>query len=495
MLQKPPESNSSLKKYELRKMRKIIYRTGFLVFILSFLSGCKMLQTPERQESKVVPASFDHSQDTTTIVRMNWKEYFSDKNLVTLIDSALKNNQELNITMQEIEILRNEVRTRRGEYLPFVDVRAGAGIEKDGRYTRNGSVDENGEIMPGRRFPDPLPNYQLGAFASWEVDVWKKLRNAKKSATLRYLAGREGRNFMVTNLIAEIADSYYELMAFDNQMDIIAKNIELQTDALQVVKQQKDAAKLTQLAINRFEAQLLNTTNRQYEIRQRIIETENRISFLTGSFPDGRIPRSSAGFNDIVLDSLHEGIPSQLLANRPDIRQAELELAARKLDINVARANFYPALRIEGGVGFQSFNAAYLINPESLLFGLAGDLVAPLVNRNAIIAQYNSANARQVQAVYDYERTILNAYVDVVNQLSSVQNFTKSYDTKSKEVEILMHSIVTANSLFRSARADYLEVLLTQREALESKMELVEIKRRQMNAKVNIYRALGGGWN
>lgn len=475
-------------------IRKIIYKNLPVVFILSSLLGCKTLQRPIKTENKFVPVTYGTSQDSATVATMNWKEYFSDGNLVALIDSALKRNQELNITLQEIEIMRNEVRTRGGEYLPFVDARAGAGVEKEGRYTRHGSVDENGEIMPGKKFPDPLPNYEVGVFASWEVDVWKKLRNSKKAAALRYLAGREGRNFLVTNLIGEIANSYYELMALDNQLDIIVKNIAIQTDALQIVRQQKDAAKLTQLAVNRFEAQLLNTTNLQYEIRQRIVETENELSFLTGSFPNG-IPRSSTQFNDILLDSLRVGIPSQLLANRADIRQAELDLAAARLDIKVARANFFPSVKIEGGVGFQAFNATYLLNPESMLFRMAGDLVAPLVNRNAIIAQYNTATARQVQAVYDYERTILNAYVDVVNQLSSVQNFAKSYEAKSREVDILMQSVVISNSLFRSARADYLEVLLTQREALESKMELVEIKRRQMNSKVNIYRALGGGWN
>lgn len=473
--------------------RTIFYRMLPVIFILSSLWGCKTFQKPIKTESKVVPESFKNSQDSTNVAQINWREYFTDKNLVVLIDSALKRNQELNITLQEIEIRRNEVRIRKGEYLPFVDLKAGAGLEKEGLYTRHGSVDENGEIMPGRKFPEPLPDYVVGAFASWEIDVWRKLRNAKKAAAFRYLASTEGRNFLVTNLIAEIANSYYELMALDNQLAIIQQNIELQTDALQIVKQQKDAAKLTQLAVNRFEAQLLNTTNLQYEIRQRIIETENRLSFLTGSFPTG-IPRSSTGFNDIVLDSVQVGIPSQLLANRPDVRQAEHELAAAKLDVKVARANFYPALRIEGGVGFQAFNPAYLINPESILFGLAGDLVAPLVNRNGIKAQYNSASAQQVQLVYDYERTILNAYVDVVNQLSSVQNFAKSYETKSKEAQILMQSVVISNSLFRSARADYLEVLLTQREALESKMALVEIRQRQMSAKVNIYKALGGGW-
>jgi outer membrane protein, multidrug efflux system len=184
-----------------------------------------------------------------------------------------------------------------------------------------------------------------------------------------------------------------------------------------------------------------------------------------------------------------------LLSNRPDIREAELKLQAANIDVKVARANFYPSFRITAGAGFQAFNAAYLLKPESMLYSLAGDLIAPLINRNAIIATYQSAGAKQIQEVYNYERTILNAYLEVQNQLSMVDNATKSYETTAQEVEILTRSISIANSLFMSARADYLEVLLIQREALESRMDLVEIKTKQMNAKVNIYRALGGGWN
>ena len=474
-------------------VRKIIYRILTSAFMVLSMVGCKTFQGPIKTESKEVPASFGYSQDAATIAGVSWRDYFSDDHLITLIDSALKKNQELNITLQEIEILKNEVRIRRGEYLPFVGLGLAAGLEKEGRFTRHGAVDESGEILPGRSFPEPLPNFEVAALASWEVDIWKKLRNAKKAAALRYLAGTEGKHFLVTNLIAEIASSYYELMALDNQLDIIRQNIQIQTGALEIVKQQMASAKLNQLAVNRFEAQLLNTTNRQYEIRQTIIETENRLSFLTGSFPAG-VPRSSAGFSEISLDSVQAGIPPQLLANRPDVRKAEMALAAAKLDVKVARANFFPAARILGGIGFQAFNVKYITDPESMLFNLAGDLVAPLVNRNGIKAQYSTASAMQVQAVYEYERTLLNAYVDVVNQLSFVQNFGKSYQTKNKEVDILMQSVVISNSLFRSARADYLEVLLTQREALESKMELIEIKEQQLRAKVNIYRALGGGW-
>ena len=476
-------------------IKKIVYKSFAFLLLFVFATSCKIQQQAIKTESKTVPVNFNgYSSDSTSIAELNWKEYFADENLIALIDTALRRNQELNITLQEIEISKNEVRARKGEYLPFVGIRAGAGVEKVGEYTRNGAVEKNLEVKPETKFPEPLPDYMVGVFASWELDVWKKLRNAKKSAALRYLASVEGKNFMMTNLVAEIANSYYELMALDNLLDIVQRNIQIQTDALQIVRQQKDAAKLTQLAVNRFEAQLLNTKGLQYDILQRRVEAENRINFLTGSFPK-TIQRSSAGFNDITVDSAYAGLPSQLLSNRPDIRQAELQLAAAKVDVKVARANFYPSFAITAGAGFQAFNIAYLITPESLLYNLAGDLMAPLINRNAIKASYNSANVRQTQEVYNYERTILNAYVDVVNQLSKVQNFSKSYEMKSKEVDILTQSIVISNSLFRSARADYLEVLLTQREALESKVELIEIKIKQMNAKVNIYKALGGGWN
>jgi len=161
----------------------------------------------------------------------------------------------------------------------------------------------------------------------------------------------------------------------------------------------------------------------------------------------------------------------------------------------VAKANFYPRLDISAAVGYRAFNPQFLFNPASILYSLAGDLTAPLINRNAIKATYATANAKQIQAVYNYERTVLNAYIEVVNQLSNIENLTKSYDTKSQEVQKLIESINISNNLFRSARADYMEVLLTQRDALESRFDLVETKMRQINAMINIYHAMGGGWN
>lgn len=458
-------------------------------------TACKLPVLTSKTENKSVPAGFSNTQDTTNLGTVKWKTYFTDPNLAALIDTALKNNQELNIAFQEIAMTKNEITARKGEYLPFVSIRGGAGVEKVGRYTSQGAGDATTDIKPGKEMPDPLPDFLIGAYATWEADIWHKLHNAKKAAVERYLSTIEGRNFVITSLIAEIANSYYELLALDNQLKIVDSNITIQSNALEIVKDQKEAARVTELAVRKFEAEVFNTRSLQYGIQQQITETENRINFLLGRFPQP-IVRNDQSLNAALPATIQAGIPSQLLSNRPDIKQAELELSASKLDVQVAKARFYPSVGISAGFGWNAFSPTYLLRtPESMLYSLAGELVAPLVNRNAIKAEYANANARQIQAVYNYERTIVNAYVEVANQVAKIGNLEKSYDLKSKQVDALTRSIDISNDLFRNARADYMEVLLTQRDALESKFELVETKMQQMKAMVNIYQALGGGWN
>jgi outer membrane protein, multidrug efflux system len=477
-----------------RNIKAIVYRYGGYALISFSLLACKNLALVNKTENKSVPASYNTAADTTNSAQIKWKDFFKDPQLAALIDTALGKNQELNIILQEIQIAKNEVRARRGAFLPFMNAGVGAGVDKVGRYTSQGASEANTEIMPGKATPDPLQSYLLGVNFSWEIDIWKKLRNARTSALARYLSTVEGKNFMVTHLISEIANSYYELVALDNQLDILKKNIELYQSSLEIVKLEKQSARVTELAVRRFEAEVLKTQSRQYYIMQQIVETENRINFLVGRFPQP-VARNSNGFIDLPVDTIYAGVPSQLLSNRTDIRQAEQELLAAKLDVKVAKAEFYPSLLITAGAGYSAFNPKYLLNtPQSILYNLAGDLVAPLVNRNAIKANYFSANARQVQAVYNYERSILRAYVEVVNQLSNIDNLRKSYNLKNGQVDVLSQSIDISTMLFKSARADYMEVLLTQRDALESKIELVETKKQQMNAMIYIYQALGGGW-
>ena len=231
----------------------------------------------------------------------------------------------------------------------------------------------------------------------------------------------------------------------------------------------------------------------QFLIIQKITETENKLNFLIGSYPKP-IKRNSNTFINITHDSIYAGVPSQLLQNRWDIQKAESQLKASKLDVKVAKANFYPTFRITGGIGYEAFNPKLIISsPESMIFSIAGTLVMPLINRNEIKAIYFGANAKQIQAAYNYERTVLNAYVEVANQLAKINNLQNSFKLQSLQVEALNESVTIAGNLFLSARADYMEVLLTQRDALESKMELIETKKEQLKATVYLYKALGGG--
>jgi NodT family efflux transporter outer membrane factor (OMF) lipoprotein len=466
---------------------------GWLGICLA-VASCKVPALTPVVENRQVPSSYSDSSDTTNVSSIPWQNFFTDRNLVNLIDTALKNNQELMITLQDIGIAKNDIRLRQGRLFPTVDARLGAGVEKVGRYTSQGAGDASTEIAPGIEVPDPLTDITAAVTANWEVDIWKKLHNAKKAALTRYLSTVEGKNFVLTNLIAEVADSYYELTALDNQLEIVRQNIALQKNALEIVKVQKEATRVTELAVQKFQAEVLKSQSLEFDILQKIKESENKINFLLGRYPT-EIPRDKHSFLALMPTVINSGIPSQLLANRPDIKQAELELAAARLDVKVARAEFYPSFAISAALGFQAFKPSYLVKfPESVLYSLAGDLAGPLINKNAIKAEFYTANARQLQAIYNYERTILNAYMEVSNQLSSISNLGKSYDLKFKQVDALTRSIEISNDLFRSARADYLEVLMTQRDALESKLELIDTKKEQLSATVNMYKFLGGGW-
>lgn len=474
--------------------KRKIYKLLLVLSISLAIVSCKAPAIESSKANLSIPEAFFASKDTNTIGTKTWKDFFKDQYLTNLIDVALQNNQELKITLQEIEIAKNDIRIRKGALLPTVGVKAGVGGEKVARYTSQGAGDASTDITPGVEVPDPIADYNLRAYANWEVDIWKKLRNSKKAAVTRFLASIEGKNFMMTNLVSEVAESYYDLLALDNQLEIVKQNIDLQTNALAIVKIQKDAARATELAVQKFQAEVYSSQNKEFEILQSIKETENRINFLLGRYPQ-EILRDKTNFLTLIPTTIASGIPSQLLANRPDIKQAELELVAAKLDVKVARAEFYPSLDISASVGLQAFKPSYFFKfPESVLYSLAGDLVAPLINRNAIKAEFKSANSRQIQAMYNYERSILNAYLEVSNQLSKISNLENSFKFRSKQVEALNKSIEVSNDLFKSARVDYFEVLMTQRDALESKLELIETKKEQLSAVVTIYRNLGGGW-
>lgn len=458
------------------------------------LPACQLAQFRPADPAPPLPGSYNGLTTPDNSAQLRVDEFFDDPLLLSLIQQALANNQELKILAQDIRIAQNEILARTGAYLPLVGLRAGGGFEKSSRYTRNGAVDEQLEILPGQSFPKPLPDVLVAADISWQIDIWRKLRNARDAARLRYLGTTEGRNYVVTRMVAEVATNYYGLIALDRRLQTLDQTISLQERSLEITRAKFAAGRVTELAVRRFEAEVRRNQSERLIVWQDIVETENRINFLAGRFPQ-RVERPAVDIVNLNPPALGVGVPAQLLLNRPDIRQAERELEAAGLEVKVARAEFFPSLALTANVGYEAFNPKYLFNPEAFVANVAGNLVQPLINRRAIQAVYGTASARQLQAVYNYQRVILDAFSEVVNRVSMAENYRRSVEIKKQQLQALRSGVSAANDLYQAARAEYIEVLTAQREYVEARMVLIDTKRQQLAAVINAYQALGGGCN
>jgi NodT family efflux transporter outer membrane factor (OMF) lipoprotein len=440
------------------------------------------------------PAGCQGATNSQNSAQLGVEEFFHDPILTHLICQGLAGNRELKVLEEEVQIARAEILARRGAYLPFVSFGSGVGVDKPSLFTPLGAAEDQLEYFPGKHFPEPLPNFQLGLNFLWQLDIWRELRNARDAATQRYLAATERRNYFVTRLVAELAENYYGLLALDKRLETLDKIIELQVQSQKLATSRKEAGRGTELAVQRFKAEVRKNQSEKLIVKQEIVQVENRINFLVNRLPQP-VERMSVEFFDLNIHTLSLGVPAQLLQNRADIRQAERELVAAGLDVQVARAHFFPRLDITASVGYQAFNPKYLFDmPDALIYNAAGNLVAPLINKKAIQAEYLSANARQLESVYNYQRVILNAFTEVINRVSKVENYSQSIEIKKQQLEALEASVAAASNLFQNARVEYVEVLLAQRDLMDTRTVLIETKREQLSAIVNTYQALGGGW-
>lgn len=464
-----------------------VLKCGFILCLI--LQSCvPSLPQIKEKSDLIIPKNIENSnsENSENITQKNWRDFFHDETLNQLIAIALKNNQELNILQQEVNIADNEVLRSRGNYFPKVGVVAGYEYEKTSANSARGVSDEKSEIA------DKLGTRQIGFNSSWELDIYGKLRGKAKSFYLNYLATIEGKNFAQTKLITEIASNYYELMALDNQLEIINEYVTNLEKSRDIVELQKKAGRTTALATTRFDAEIRKVESQRLEIKRAQVSVENNLNKLLGRLPQP-IARPSQSFSEVNFKKINGNIPSKLLDNRPDIKQASLQLKASKLMVSSVRKEFYPSLSIDANIGYQSFNSKHLLqSPESVFYNVAGNLTAPLLNRSAIKSEYFSANNKQIQAIYNYEKTFINAFSEVANQLFYTKNLEETYNVKFKQVSALTKSVEISNALFNAARIDYLELLLTKRDFLEAKMELMEVKRKQIISYINLYRALGG---
>lgn len=474
-------------------MNQLNYKNFFFLTVLLMAFSCKVPMTSSVMPDRKMPDIFFQKEDSVTIADIQWKNYFSDKYLIAIIDSALKNNFDVKIALERIQAAESEVILRNGASKPILNGIVNSKLTKYGNFTMDGAGNKNTVIYDGKNIPTYLPDYFAGFQASWEIDAWGKIRSQKKAAAARLLASVEGKNLVITNLIAKIVTVYIDLLSYNKSLNILDETIQIQQKAFETVKLQKEAAETNELAVKEFEAQLLNLKSLRFESVQLISEKENELYLLLGSYPR-IIQRDSSYFDKPITSQIKSGIPASILRNRPDIRQAELELMATKADLMAAKAAFYPTVNISAGLGLQAFQPALLFKPESIFLNVLGNLTAPLINKSAIKASFKQANSLQLQALYQYQKSILNGYVDTYNEIQRIKNLQTAYDLKLQEVLVLSKSIEIASDLFRFGRANYLEVLITQQNSIAAKLALVQIKKNQLVATVNLYKALGGGW-
>ncbi|RYY29655.1 MAG: TolC family protein [Sphingobacteriaceae bacterium] len=462
-----------------------------------FTASCRNLKTAAVTPKIQLPATFEGATDSTNIAALPLSAFFTDSSLLRLIDTGVAANPDALSALQRVELANANLRYNRLLLLPAVTAEASAGLEKYGDYTLNGVGNYDTNLSPNitgkQRIPNPTPDYFLGFRSSWEIDLWGKLRSRKQAAYNRFLASQSGYKMVITSLTSQIATAYYQLLALDNEQKIIDKNIILQTNALEIVKIQKLGGRATELAVQQFVAQLKRTQGLAYQVSQQITETENQLNFLTGKF--GQPVTRDTSISTLKLPQLlAAGLPSQLLLNRPDIREAEFELAAFNADIRAVRATYFPSLTLSPYVGYNAFNASVLFNPGSLAYGMLGGLTAPVFNRRLINREYIETITQGRAALYTYQKTVLASFQEVLNSLKGIENAKQFYNQKQQEVTALNNAVTVANDLYLVGRANYLEIITAQRNVLDAELELANTKKDIFINMINLYRSVGGGW-
>ncbi len=462
---------------------------GFvLVFCSVLLFGrCKVADLPQLPATPPVPATFAGEADTLSMGDLIWEDFFNDPFLLALIDSALQNNLDLLAAAQRIKVAQADYRLRRGALLPAVrgNVAANLGTVVNPNLVNDPNVDQSANNI--------AQNYFVGFQSSWEADLWGRLRLRREAAYRRFMASEKGQHLLITNLVADVARLYYELLGLDNELATIRQNIEFQETALELVRIQKIGGRATELAVQQFQAQLLRTQSLAFEKRQGVIELENELNSLLGRYPQP-IARGTSILEQSLPNVVRTGVPSSLLLRRPDIREAELALAAARADVEAARKAFFPSLVLSPFVGMNAPELSLLVKPESVAMGVLAGLTAPIFQQNRIRAGYDRASAETLEAFYNYRQMVITGHQEVVTNLRRAENYRQAYELRKEEAEVLKAAVSTSDLLFAAGYANYLEVITAQARVLEAELSVVDTRKEIFVSLINLYRALGGGW-
>lgn len=468
----------------IRKYTKGVILLG-VVLSIGF-SSCQVVnkyKTPEIDSADLYRG--ENPTDTTTIANIPWREYFSDPVLQALIDEGLNNNYDMRIVAERIKQAEAALGMARAAYFPNIAL---AGSATHRRYSVNPSTGEKDVL--GQHSTE----YSLGIAATWELDVWGKLNRQSRAKYADMLNSYEGRNLIQTSLIANIANTYYSLLALDEQLRVTYEMIDLMQESVTTMEAMMDAGLLNRASIEQMKASVYSAQVSIPDLESNIRQLENTICLMLGKKP-GSITRTTLK-DQYVPETLAHGVPFQMLAMRPDVKQAELSFRSTFELTNAARASFYPSITLNTGsfVGYGASSLSKFFKPENLAASIIGGITQPIFAKKQLITQLKVAKAEEQAALLTFEKTVLSAGKEVSDILYTYESSLKKNETRRQQVESLTQAVYDTKELLTGGEiSSYLEVINAQQSLLQAKLNQVSDKLQQLQATSDLYRALGGG--
>lgn len=466
---------------------KVTIHKIILIFFVSFLVvSCHTRQNYQRANDVVDEKLFRTDalpKDSLSMANLSWKEIFTDAVLQKHIAKALENNLDIRIALQNIASAEAFLKQSKAAYQPTISV------GPDYSFNTSSLNTQFGQIVGERRY---INQFDITANLGWELDLWGKLKGQEKAQYAAYLSSVAAHQNVKSNLVASIATAYYQLLAFDEQKKIFSNTIEIRKKNLETTKALKEAGIVSEVAVQQSEALVYNAEASLVTLDVQIQMLENAISLLMGE-PSHEIERTSLSTQNFALNT-DVGYPSALLANRPDVKQAEFNLINAFELTNAAKAQFYPSLRITGSTGVQSVDIDKLFSANSVFANVLVGLAQPILNKRQIRTNYEVSLANQERAYLNFRKTILNAGNEVSDALKMYNAQDQFIAFKKKELSAYDKSVEFSQELVNYGMANYLEVLNANVNKLNAEINIANAQYTKLQAGVELYRALGGGW-
>ncbi|MFD2932939.1 efflux transporter outer membrane subunit [Spirosoma flavum] len=478
-------------------MNTIHIKLGLAMLLGALLTSCNITK-PYQQAGVTTNGLYRGTQttDSSTLASLPWQQMFPDTILQGLIERSLNNNLDLKIAVARMQGAEANLKQSKLAFFPTLSTNAAFTLSKSSSAQLRALNIRNAESGSSTVSTTSIPTikqYSLTASTSWEADVWGKLRSTKRAYLASYLQSEAYRRAVQTQLIANIANDYYALLAYDQQLKITLETVDNRKFDVETMKALKEGAIVTGADVVQSEANRYAAEVTLPDIRQNIRQTENALSVLLAMPPDS-IPRTQLDSQQVV-PSLQTGLPAQLLSNRPDVQEAEYSFRNTFELTNVARTYFYPALTITGTGGFATANTLTGFFAGTFYGSLISGLTQPIFNQGINRQRLSRAQAAQAEAFYTYQATLLTAGQEVSNALYSYQMAVDKANTRQQQLAALQKAVSYTKELLKyTANTNYTDVLTAEQNLLATQLNGVNDRLQQLQATVELYRALGGGW-